>query len=452
MGFRLSRRIKIMPGLSLNFSTGGVSLSAGVRGAHVNFGPRGIYGTVGLPGTGLSYRQRLDGSRSSERSVAPPPVPPQDNAQNDAMVQELARSGGRVETLNAQELKGYAADSRFKFSDPQTGRTISRRELDSKIRDLERKDRMEAAQKQIDAGEQHYQAILNHWLPLPQIPSHEAFIQALKKYPFHFPTPPPLRLNLKEEQDNFCWELMQEYKRRWPYCVLPKYFARRKAEKELPGLWSEKQIQLVQEHAQDLERYDRQVAQESAAWDQQEEARIVSLKKLLDGDLEEAHHWALQLVESLQFPFDTNCDVQLQEARSVYINLDLPEIEDVIPAVRKKVLQSGEVREVNRRREEMNADYAYLIIGQSVLIAASLFACLPLAETVQVAAYTQRPRQRESDPVDTYVLDIPFRRGAMQDIQPDSNLVAYIIKQGGRINPQTSGQLGPIEPPSWLNA
>jgi hypothetical protein len=34
MGFRFSRRVGILPGVKLNFSGSGVSLSTGVRGAH----------------------------------------------------------------------------------------------------------------------------------------------------------------------------------------------------------------------------------------------------------------------------------------------------------------------------------------------------------------------------------------------------------------------------------
>ena len=80
MGFRFSRRVSILPGLKLNLSGSGVSLSAGVRGAHINLGPRGLYGSAGIPGTGLSYRQRLDSSSRSydrpsvERRLSSPPV------------------------------------------------------------------------------------------------------------------------------------------------------------------------------------------------------------------------------------------------------------------------------------------------------------------------------------------------------------------------------------------
>ena len=55
MGFRLFRRIRVAPGISLNLSKSGFSVSAGVRGAHVTVGPRGVRRTVGLPGTGIYY-------------------------------------------------------------------------------------------------------------------------------------------------------------------------------------------------------------------------------------------------------------------------------------------------------------------------------------------------------------------------------------------------------------
>ena len=53
--FRLRRSKQIIPGLRVNLSKSGVSLSAGVRGAHYTVGPRGRRTTVGLPGTGISY-------------------------------------------------------------------------------------------------------------------------------------------------------------------------------------------------------------------------------------------------------------------------------------------------------------------------------------------------------------------------------------------------------------
>jgi Protein of unknown function (DUF4236) len=55
MGWRFHRRKKILPGLTLNVSKRGGSLSFGRRGARVGVGRRGITGTGALLGTGLSY-------------------------------------------------------------------------------------------------------------------------------------------------------------------------------------------------------------------------------------------------------------------------------------------------------------------------------------------------------------------------------------------------------------
>lgn len=60
MGFRFNRRIKIAPGVRLNISKSGIGASFGPRGASLSVGKRGVYGNVGLPGTGVSYRTRLD--------------------------------------------------------------------------------------------------------------------------------------------------------------------------------------------------------------------------------------------------------------------------------------------------------------------------------------------------------------------------------------------------------
>ena len=74
MGFRFRKSVQLFPGVRLNFSRSGVSTTIGVRGAGVTIGPRGTYANVGLPGTGLSYRARLDrpvGGRRPSHAVDP---------------------------------------------------------------------------------------------------------------------------------------------------------------------------------------------------------------------------------------------------------------------------------------------------------------------------------------------------------------------------------------------
>lgn len=61
MGFRFQKRISILPGVRINLSKSGASASLGPRGADVNIGRDGVTANAGIPGTGLSYRQKLGG-------------------------------------------------------------------------------------------------------------------------------------------------------------------------------------------------------------------------------------------------------------------------------------------------------------------------------------------------------------------------------------------------------
>lgn len=72
MPIRFQRRIRILPGLTLNVGKTGVSLSAGVRGAHITFGPgRDTRTSIGIPGTGLSWQANLGAeARRRERQEA----------------------------------------------------------------------------------------------------------------------------------------------------------------------------------------------------------------------------------------------------------------------------------------------------------------------------------------------------------------------------------------------
>lgn len=78
---RFWRRVKVAPGLTINLSKSGPSLSVGPRGSKVTFGRRGIRQTVGLPGTGLYMSRQLTNkppavyANEPEPPTAPDPIP-----------------------------------------------------------------------------------------------------------------------------------------------------------------------------------------------------------------------------------------------------------------------------------------------------------------------------------------------------------------------------------------
>lgn len=59
MRFRFQKRIRNFKGLPLNMSKLGTSWTLGGTGASANVRGDKVTGTVGAPGTGLSYRQTL---------------------------------------------------------------------------------------------------------------------------------------------------------------------------------------------------------------------------------------------------------------------------------------------------------------------------------------------------------------------------------------------------------
>jgi hypothetical protein len=70
MGWRFRQSFKVIPGVRLNLSKSGLSCSIGGAPLTLNVGPRGVYGTASVPGTGISYRQKFGTHQES------PPFPP----------------------------------------------------------------------------------------------------------------------------------------------------------------------------------------------------------------------------------------------------------------------------------------------------------------------------------------------------------------------------------------
>jgi hypothetical protein len=79
MGWRFRHSFKVIPGVHLNLSKSGLSCSIGGAPLTVNVGPRGVYGTASLPGSGISYRERIvtpDGTNVQNPALPPTSDPP----------------------------------------------------------------------------------------------------------------------------------------------------------------------------------------------------------------------------------------------------------------------------------------------------------------------------------------------------------------------------------------
>lgn len=80
MSWRFRKSFSVIPGLRLNLSKSGLSATVGGAPFSLNVSQRGLYGTASLPGSGLSYRTRLDHPVVPASNQASPDILPHESA------------------------------------------------------------------------------------------------------------------------------------------------------------------------------------------------------------------------------------------------------------------------------------------------------------------------------------------------------------------------------------
>jgi hypothetical protein len=66
MPVRIRKSFNLFPGVKVNMSKGGMSITVGRKGFHLNFSKRGVRQTVGLPGSGISESSYLFKNKDEE--------------------------------------------------------------------------------------------------------------------------------------------------------------------------------------------------------------------------------------------------------------------------------------------------------------------------------------------------------------------------------------------------
>lgn len=104
VSFRFRRSIQLFPGVRLNLSGAGYSVSVGKPGAMINLRPKGGTLTLGLPGSGLSYRQSFTFGDAQEPTPVNP-LKPSDNL--SPLLPDVSEiQSAAVATLTSPDLSG----------------------------------------------------------------------------------------------------------------------------------------------------------------------------------------------------------------------------------------------------------------------------------------------------------------------------------------------------------
>lgn len=429
MPFRFFRRVKIAPGLTLNLSKGGLSLSGGIPGAQMTVGTSGVRKTLGLPGTGLHWTKQSGWGqqRQVENRVR--------INLKEVETEELAAA------LNGQGPTLANPSTNRKYTEGQIAREIQRRESEEKMAALT----VEAA-----TWEENYRAVLDHWKELPRIPTMAEFEQYSERAQFK-PLPPPEDPNYEDARRNLHKELTEELYASFPYTMLPVSVSKNKAKAKLTERWPEQVSKIQKAYEERMAAYRERMAQVKGQHDAIEDTRLGSLIKILENDPQATTDLACDVFENIDWPFETAAGIASNDGVHLYVNLDLPEIEDVIPAIAPRISRSKELVESKRSKEDQNEDYFHLVVGQAVYLAACQFAWNPTLQSISIAAFTQRTTKSNSETTDQYIYCATFTQEQIRNYNPRSqSLASFLAQCGVHINRVRLGAMRQIDPPDWI--
>ena len=116
MGFRFRQRFTLFPGVRLNMSGSGLSVSLGVPGATINLKPgRSPRATLGIPGTGISYQTPIGstpGRKPNNSASRPPALPDTPESVPDLVRNISSRSIDEITSASLVEVKEMIRSAR----------------------------------------------------------------------------------------------------------------------------------------------------------------------------------------------------------------------------------------------------------------------------------------------------------------------------------------------------
>lgn len=125
---------------------------------------------------------------------------------------------------------------------------------------------------------------------------------------------------------------------------------------------------------------------------------------------------------SLDLGFEAEAGILVKD-RTVYIDLDLPEIED-LPKNEIKRLKSGEIKTVEKTQKQLREEYVSCVLGLALYIAASVLSLSYEIDKVDISGFTQR-RNDQGDMIDTYLYSIRIPREKMLGMTIDNPVTCF---------------------------
>ena len=411
MGVRFRKSVKICKGVKVNFSKSGASLSLGGRGHSYNFGSKGVKQTLGIPGTGISYRSNILGKSSSHKSHSSRSSSSYRSTSSSrstvnvpSNVRIVMDSDGRIVIQNANGVP-ITDESVLRKVKSTDAYRLTKQNLESQRQQL-------LSQAYAESVEENDKFINIHRMS-PMVDSRDEYIRVLETlappvyqippYTTPAPTIESIRMQLANEaQTAVTGNVFKIGKLRKQY-VEEHYQSRYSA---AVAEWEQSKNAYYQEQKQ-IE------ISENARFQKLYEENKAYMEALIRGDSEVVCDAIENWVSSCELPLEFNVDYEwFPERNLVFLDVDLPEIED-LPDTELTRLASGNLREKKKTQATLKQEYVTLVLGLSIFISANVFNVSPAIHAIAVSGYTQR-RDKTGSINDDYVYSIKFSREVFQ--------------------------------------
>lgn len=414
MALRFRKSVKLFPGVRVNFGMRGASLNVGPRGASVSISNRGTYGNVSIPGTGLSFRSRLDNS-VTKSSLTAHQQRYQKMLEKEQAIQNRASALSQV-TLSLQEDGSFIA----KNSHGDNLSSYDMRLLWDQHADNVRKWLQEHA----DEINGDVELITDIHFDTPS--------------PFSYPECPKLQFDAVEPEKP---EPIKSY----PRPSKPDYpklgIFRRLLRKNVDD--HKKRIALIDQNylnelknwqdAEDLNKaqylnmvneWKQNLAKWEAAYKNHQESQINFEKEfpqLLRKDTDLMEEILQFAFNSLVWPRETNVSFLINDqGESIWIDVDLPEIEDLPQRIASIAANGRKLLIKPKPKTHLQRQYARHVHGIIFRLAGTVFASLPAAKTAIISGYSQRLRNETGHIEDEYLLSVIFTRENIESLNFDN--------------------------------
>lgn len=429
MGIRYRKSIKICKGVRMNISKSGVSYTFGGRGASVNVGRNGTYLNTGIPGTGIYGRERLD-------TPAHQPTPSY-NAEPGA-VQITMNDRGHVELYDAsgRPITDQARIRRIK-SGAQYGAAV-------RAMETQRRQKLGDIMRDQAAASDNLIRIYKH---APKVETEAVFwdnLQNMQPEPYtrrQFEKPAPDAQRMKA---NLKMEAYKNVKTRafWRREKLWEDYVQAHFNQEYPAaqaLWEkEKRDFEAEENLREQDEFRRR--REECQQQRQQ------LQRLGEGDPEAVEQTVGRWLGDMALPVDVSVNYTYDAGvGALLLDVDLPESES-LPTTQYVQLQSGNLTERKKTQTQLRDEYATLIFGIAVFLAANLFNLSPAITGIVLSGYSQR-RNAAGDVQDDYLLSVRFTRAPFEkECAGDCDPIEFCQRFENRCKMTATKIFKPIEP------